>query len=158
MSWSLLAFVNLHGYEWSHVTPFRHTAWFLAFMVTAYSVLGGTAHLICVGCDRSEIRLGSCCCDDGENSPKDQGSDRDCDPDSPQSINRSSCCAELVFRLEETPVEKNTIEPAPVVIVYNSQLLELETGVVPPATGNYSHHPSDSGPPLWFARTVRLLI
>lgn len=137
---------------------FRHTAWFLAFMVTAYSMLGGTAHLICVGCDRSEIRLDSCCCDDEENSQGDHGNERDSDPASPQPIGGSNCCSELVFRLEETPVEKNTIEPAPVVIVYNVQLLELKPSVVSPATWNCFLYPSDSSPPLWFARTVRLLI
>lgn len=142
----------------SGVTQFRRTAWFLLFMVMTFSMLGGPAALICVGCGHTAIEFGSCCCDDDGNCSADQSDDCDPEPFSSEPTETCGDCAELVFRLEETPVEKNTIEPAAIVFVYTVQFLELTPSVSPPIPWNHRGHPSDASPPLRFARIVRLLI
>ena len=121
-------------------------------MVMTFSMLGGPASLICVGCGHTAIEFGSCCCDD------DGDCSSDCDHDSTSPEPAESCgdCVELVFRLEETPVEKNAIEPASVVFVYSTPLLELPPSIS--LTWNRYGRPPDFSPPLGFARTVRLLI
>lgn len=138
------------------MTRFKRTTWFLAFMVMTFSMLGGPASLICIGCTQTPVELGACCCE-GEGVDSD-GSGSDRDPALPDGEDSCTDCFDLVFRLEETPVEKNNIEPAPVVFLYITPLLKPTSGVGQTTTRNHSGRPPDFSPPLRFARTVRLLI
>jgi hypothetical protein len=134
---------------------FRGTTWLLAFMVITFSMLGGPASIIYVGCKHTLVEFGFCSCD--------------CEGAKPKTCNHEAVppeplddCTELIFPLEETPVGKNALKPSPVFFVDNIPMLESLPGIrptpSPPGKWNYYGHPPDLNPHLRFVKTVRLLI
>lgn len=140
------------------VTRFRRTTWLIAFMALFFSMFGGPAALLCVGCESAEIELGSCCCsgsDDCEPEPAHEGHDPRESRDGDKSCEG---CVDFVFRMEAAPVEKVSIDPAPETVVFELSVLHFACGSIADSFRDRVGRPPDMDLPLRILRTVRLLI
>jgi hypothetical protein len=140
------------------MTRFRRTTWLLAFMVMTFSMFGGPASMLCLGCDRVAVELGSCCCDGTDECGEEPRNNGNNGSNSPSAPNSCDICVDLVFHLEEAPVVKISHDPAPAMVVVDLPVVDFASPTVTVSACTSSRRPPDFSPPLRLLRTMRLLI
>lgn len=123
-------------------------------MVMTFTMFGGPASLICIGCENSTVELGYCFCS------KKEASSTKPDSHSTSFKNKDCCqdCTQFTFPLKEAPVQHILSSSATAEVSIQHQSFTNPTRLQYKSLSILYHPPPGHSASHDFTRHVRLLI